>query len=1096
MLTQFVLNQNNLLSTFSKRPQTPQQDKTTQRYVSEQDLVTASFERELEQNVIRYILGTRKSDINLLLPIKNALWSLWNNSWNLGINHAANDIRAKFHNNSQLAEFAKKKNDEIKQLSDEIDQINSQIERINIDYKKEDGSYKLNRILKDSGRKGTFTDDDRNKALQAIQQSERELNQQKQDKLTKLIELQTVESNKPQRIRKQREVTTPIIKTEQNPVEKTGRKRVRSQPVLTNGTPQYQRTAPTNNRQIEAINDELDELNSKYKKPNGTYNLNRIREDGTSINDIKQREKYLNIEREKVLDELERIENAQPRVPRQPREKKVREIGESKQRSTPPVRKGNIIPTREIKSGKGRATQQVTSRRYEQQQAGGTNLEQSEFGQIYLEQRLNNLAKPLAQKYHEQLVGTKENPGIIPQYFNGNSLVNDRKLVEDIRKITGESLSDDYKQAYDILNSAVSETRENSKAAQIRRLEEDVKKGNKGAVYTLAAIRNQKSGDRTYSLNEDERKAIQLLIAEEAPETITVNELQQYQQQAKRHWQRTKTTNITHRIAQTEMAHAYNLGRLDYYINNDIQYVKWNVSGEHLRRNLSATSVRKYKSVHRLEILHQPRNKDSRKIARRSGALPTPGFQTHGTVCPVCWERSQRDEGLGAGIYQLAQLRRNPQLMPALHAHCGCWLSPVDENDIPKITVPINIGSFFDNNVAKWAGAGILGTVLMYGAFWRTRNRPIFSTNPIPTPRVPRIVRSIVETLDENRDNVMRVAGKVANNADDGDATPLIQPPLPILFIPEIVDISPIEEQVNNALNQPYENSKYSTVVNQVVRNNISIVHSSNNVSPNYNDAVNQSLRDLQQRVEQYVNYTKSTPSLLKRQILSSYKKDLDYLNKTINSLQDSNGMLYAQIRNIQQLIRDGERTISTSLQIDDVKGVFASTSTGRQLYNELAELDATLRNRIQLLQPNSYYDELIQIREQVLQNTDIAEDYFKKIKDIVSKNFSKIRKNDNVGIARRVEELFDDVYNSSNITIDKYKEISEELTKLETILNVRLNKVSKSIIDVDIEQLLTKRMNEDEVLMAMTVLAYRKQIRLLKNKIYSMTNLLIDKLQ
>jgi hypothetical protein len=120
------------------------------------------------------------------------------------------------------------------------------------------------------------------------------------------------------------------------------------------------------------------------------------------------------------------------------------------------------------------------------------------------------------------------------------------------------------------------------------------------------------------------------------------------------------------RLARTELGAAYNLGRLEAYLNNGIQYVRWDVDPEHFAR---------------------------------------------GVVCELCNYRSK----FNGGIYPITEILNDPRLHLPVHPYCLCVLRPLNDTQA-ETGLLTKIGKIFqkglDNNVLKWMLGGMSDGVL------------------------------------------------------------------------------------------------------------------------------------------------------------------------------------------------------------------------------------------------------------------------------------------------------------------------------------------------------------------------------------------------
>ncbi|MBH8563745.1 hypothetical protein I8748_16365 [Nostoc sp. CENA67] len=74
MLTSFILNQNNLITEYQKPRKPASNTQQLSNYIREQDRIIKAFNTQLENNIIRAVLGAPELEkVNLVIIIKNAL---------------------------------------------------------------------------------------------------------------------------------------------------------------------------------------------------------------------------------------------------------------------------------------------------------------------------------------------------------------------------------------------------------------------------------------------------------------------------------------------------------------------------------------------------------------------------------------------------------------------------------------------------------------------------------------------------------------------------------------------------------------------------------------------------------------------------------------------------------------------------------------------------------------------------------------------------------------------------------------------------------------------------------------------------------------
>lgn len=644
MLTNFVLNQNNILSNYSKPQPVKSQlsNKQVEKIVRQQDIVVNRFVNTLDNNIQNYLIrNIGKKDINFFLPIKNALWQLWNESWFLGQINAAEELRdvnrvkrsSKFSSNSKLVTFARG-----------------------------DAGDELLRA-------------DRKQRKQKVEKKER---------------------------------TKRVIE------KKTDTKEVK-----------------------ELTQEERDKLLANREQRN---NVNKI---GTK-----------QIKKDKISIKVD--------------DKKYRFTDNERANA---------------------AYKQIQQLREQQEETIAPDLERTKFNESYLNSRLTTLANKTSSNF-ETAYRDRLNE-VVPDYFNDNRSDKDKSYVTKIRRmyISNARNIDEYKEKNNVLTNIIDSYVEPEIEVPkiITNLENDInrkrnqlnKERNPNERKRLRSelvdlqdeLDNEKKKQRKLDRNFDKvpNKSEQFISISESDrrklnltkDTYSIKELEKIRSDVRKNIrQQDQNFYNTKRIALTELNAAYNLGRLDYYLEKGIEYVRWEVSVEHKLRELNSSNKSDAGTI---------------RSYNAKGNYDNLTGKYKGSVCPVCWERNGK-------VYSINEVTTNAELQIPVHPFCACILVPVkdDDDDNPKKNkkkFKVKTSDLLNNSVLKWAaGAGvvILGTAAMYAAFRMTRGKvvqpPLQEQMPKVTKLLPKSIQvpdyikrnsdSVIDTIVDNQDQLLNAANK------------------------------------------------------------------------------------------------------------------------------------------------------------------------------------------------------------------------------------------------------------------------------------------------------------------------------------------------
>ncbi len=1127
MLTTYVLNQNNILSNYSKPKQTPPvksqlSNKQVEKIVRQQDIVVNRFIDTLDNNIQNYLIGNiGKSSINFFLPIKNALWQLWNESWFLGQINAAEELRA--------AKFTSS--------SDELIKFNNDDDLLRADRKKRREEAKRTYLIE---------------KLKGFNDKYKTGNEFDDDKIRKYVESTGRKNVTPELIARYKD---ELVKDEEDLFRRLN-----------------------NSETPKAVKQKIDKKERVAKK--------QIKKASNVTNDKKE---LTNEEREQLKDkyyEGRQTENEQIGKVKPVKERKEAKV-DNKQYKFPSNKSSN------------EAYEQVQQLREQQEETLPSNLEQTSFGQAYLDKRFSTIANVSKESFNQSF-STRLNE-IIPDYFNDNRPDKDKSYVTKIRRmyISDTRNIDEYKQKDNYLTKIISSYKKVEVVDNTENLKRDIGKLSLQLRNTPIKQR-QKIADKINELeqelanenkrikkeiDESEDKSKQFVVISQqykeklklTKDTYSIKELNQIRSDVRKQIrQQDQNFYNTKRIALTELNAAYNLGRLDYYQNNNIDYVRWEVSVEHKRRELNNTNKNDAGTI---------RSYNSTYYGNLAGNYK-------GSVCPVCWERNGKE-------FSIDEVTSNPELQIPVHPFCACILVPVtdkDDNDKDrKKKIKLKKSELLNNSVLKWAaGAGllILGTAAMYAAFRMTRRNPIQPTIAEQTPQVTKIIPKkvkapeyikriadeTIETIIENEEQLIRkvkaaknvkikpsqqpqvdndtneIVDDVANQVDDSPSLidvarenqdeileqlprnlddidndvpiPLdeLQPkssklpelrnqldeefvyvdPVPLNIPTKTVDIKPYEQQVNRAINQDYLD-EVGDVLDDAIRqrNNFNTVNPASVVSiPTRNE-----LDEITERLQGYKEYVRSALTKEQRNaIIKQYRNDIRQVNNIINKYEQDNVLIYTEIRTLMSLREEGISKLTNVLGEvdDDIATIFGSTNIGRQINQELIDLERILINRYDDLNVNlgGYYNRANEIKSEIVNaNPNLILDYLKKIKGTLTTSLSKIRTNDfNINYVDRVLNELEVIFGKTGRISDKdffyYSSRLDELTKEVKTFE---KQITKTLLDVDLKSLIKQMSNSpnpdnDLLIMAIVLSDYRNIIKTTYNRINSLNVNLITK--
>lgn len=604
------------------------------KYIKQQDELVTAFTDGLTNSIGNSL--SRKQD-NLSLIISNQLTKLWNDSWNLGRTHAIDETPPSlFSYGNYIAEFAsplQKIGKEIKQLNDEKEGYQSELIRMRDEYQDVRGEYNANKLLKVAGKRGTYTGVDKVRAIQTIVKRE--------DELIALIKA------KDNLINKKNEELDSLIRLGQ--LGEVSKDVVDTPEVNVVQLPRVNTTEVK--QELDSASKRRDAWNKTFVDDKGNFNVALYRKRRGFDNDISDQVvlEQMRLESNDLNNEVNsRIQTLREAKPRKGISNKEQRLIERT------LRKQQNLQTSKLDASKIPAyirdsVKEIESRRQIESTRGNVPLlEQTEFGKSYLNRRINTITNDLNERYkttlQQILVGDKDTKTV--GYLEDNRT---NKDVTYYKRISAMLTREDAKQmeSYNKQLELV-----NDKLGQLLTKQEAMDFN----PYQAQQLRNTKYNPEV-SLSPGNKK-----LLNELPDkaVYTREDIKSYRDKLLEKVRKLKDNQArTKRIAITEMGHAYNLGRLDYYIKEGKKFVKWNNSIEHKRRVAPGDYRQKYAELftRRLEqVIDRPFQLES--------------FKMDGIVCPICQERAIYDYGYGKGIIKIDDLLNNSQTQPLLHANC------------------------------------------------------------------------------------------------------------------------------------------------------------------------------------------------------------------------------------------------------------------------------------------------------------------------------------------------------------------------------------------------------------------------------------------
>jgi len=1011
------------------------------KYIKQQDELVTAFTDGLTNSIGNSL--SRKQD-NFNLVISNQLTKLWNDSWNLGRTHAIGEAtqlqQSLFSYSYSIAEFASPLENirsEINKINEDKSNYQSELIRIRRAYQDKEGNYNGTKILRSIRKEGTYTGVDKVRAIQTIVKRDDELVAliKAKDNLleVKINEFQTLSD--PANIAKLNELskvtkdTTPEVNTVKLPRVNT-----------TEVKQELDRASKRRDDWRKSFVDEKGNLNlAKYRKVRGFDN---DVSDVDVLTQMRIEERDLNNE---VNSKIQALRETKPRKGISNKEQRLIEQQLKKQQKLQTTKLSDDKIPANIRD----SVRAIESRRQIESTRGDVPLlEQTEFGKSYLNKRINVLTNDLNERYKDTL------KQVVPEYLADNKKDKD---VNYYRRISGMLTREDAKQMelynkqLDLINGKLKDI-PSKEIAEIN-----------VPSYKRQEFRNTKYNPEV-PLSPGNKK-----LLNELPDkaVYTREDIKSYRDKLLEKVRKLKDNQArTKRIAITEMGHAYNLGRLDYYVKQGIKFVKWNNSIEHKRATIPPDYRQKYAELftRRLE-----------QVIDRPFQLET--FKMDGIVCPICQERAIYDYGYGKGIIRVEDLLNNIQTQPLLHANCSCFLTESKESETKEpFNVPIYISSLLNNNVVKWATAGILGTAAMYAAFKKSNLTPL---------NIPDVIRSKPAV----------VTTKALTSALVNDV-PIIDVPLVPLQVPDLIPSNINVNRANDVL-EPILNWR-TGVIDDLITEATETDVKYELINPQMQESTESAVDGIIRRAREYKAATKAD---LNRPILDRFKEDVDEIQYYMNEIEDGNVKLYSSIQSMK-LVRKSVMDEGLTTLTDDVippgftmEQVIASNPIIRRLDFRIMDSENSLRRLLSLQYgENSYYSRLREIQNDLLSNELFKREYLKGKRSVLlrlQRNLSRevfpqIMIEDITQLRKRVLSNY---LTTTNEQFDRYvRQLDNIEFAIDNQLELIKNKLGFTSLNLQISTL-----NNQATLAAEFIYDYKTGLIKSKKQVIELRNILLD---
>jgi hypothetical protein len=710
---------------------------------------------------------------------------------------------------------------------------------------------------------------------------------------------------------------------------------------------------------------------------------------------------------------------------------------------------------------KGRAAAELQSRRKEIESTLPENIDKSKFADIYLNQRLSEVANLLNKNLtvdenaayskllndkNKNLQNNRKSLVDFPEYLKSNNADKDQRILNKINTLMNTERREKLKTQIATLENIAKRGSvkfnpdEREYLENLKRTEADLQKASRpnfdkiSEIARKIAVQKKRIQDQEQKieLTREEKQAVRELQGTLRFAGTKRSDLDITQQDAIIAYKNAvgeldridNNLSKIKQVANTELTTAHNLGRINHFIDTNQKFVRWDVSREHERRDV---------------------------------------------VCVVCNERANNNErGFGRGIYELSEVLRNPQLHIPLHPSCLCILTPVSEDDVDKKKkggVPI-----FQNNVSKWAAGGvsaILGTALLIALFLRAKGHippsaeaprnPFTPRPPRPSP-LPPYLAEIPNVNQVIREFAPQIVAEVLKHQIE--LIPL-QPPMeklvPLQPPMERVLVEMQEKELNRTLQAKSPIGKKLRSVIQNTEKTAAIASSLNPQTPQGIPILTRT-NTIRSRLQYYDVFDQQTNLTVRTNIFNEYLNDIDYIQSTINKIRDTNVTLYYNLLAID----------ATRNEIEDqlfFQGFDAETIANNPLVQRLDSSRITaydsLQRSFQQMNEGGFFGELNDINSRLLENPELADEYAQRSSAKMKRMMKDIKF---IGLGKyknEVDTIRTEIENTrGRFSDNRYRQLVLDLDTLNNVMEKQSKKISlmnidfRHLIESNIEQL------------------------------------------
>lgn len=677
------------------------------------------------------------------------------------------------------------------------------------------------------------------------------------------------------------------------------------------------------------------------------------------------------------------------------------------------VGKSSLLPS-QMPANKRDAIAAIQERRLLETQRtedqGVPLLEQTRFGQLYVSSRNAYLAEEMQQLYNPALAD------ITKDYFESGNV---RKDINYYNRI-----------AASITNPQESETQKLEQQIKlIRKKISDRPRKDEQIAAALEGITDSDEYDRRS--RELERQPSNPIInlswneqqlLGQLNRNLTLMEARQLRDNLEQRLAR--INNVKHRvkrIALTEMTAAYNLGRLDEFSRRGVDYVRWNLDAEHVLR---------------------------------------------GVACDDCKKRALTPNSLGVGVYSLQNILDRNELQPPLHVNCACFLSPASDEEVERNKAKTKKveQQELTKDLNKWAvvagSAAILSTAVMYNVFKKSNRVASVSAAKVTQTILrqaeqqvktakPKAAQQIVTQAQTQIDTLLPKA--VVENAEI--VLPALALPLQELVLPDAVPLKIAQQpQVQQAVastddtfaRQSQFGGTVETQVGGVLAEAIEQVNAAQASNPR-NGFLQDQFGAIEARLDRYASYARNTglSKEERQQYIRLYKQDLNLLNRTIAANKDSGADLYLAIQKAH-IARDEatslmrQKLASETIPAETtVEQLINANPKIERLNNVILDLEAAIRTNIAVNEKGGYVEQLTKLRDKLLVNPNLQEEYIQEFKKTIGAAFRRIPTEGLGNLQQRTSDIQEALVqlNKADLTLPQYRRLAKQIDEALVVL-------------------------------------------------------------